>query len=69
MLNIDGDDSTIDESLPFVTALARGLAVIRAFGPDRAEPTLTDLAKATEAAARHRQALCAHAGRAGLRAK
>jgi len=30
MLNIDADDSTIDESLPFVTALARGLAVIRA---------------------------------------
>ena len=43
-----GDDATSHDSLPFVTALARGLSVIRAFGPDRAEPSLADLAKATE---------------------
>ena len=32
----------------FVTALARGLAVIRAFGPERLHPTLSDVAKATK---------------------
>ncbi len=48
VLHIDADDVSIDDSQPFVTALARGLAVIRAFGRDPAEPTLTDLAKATE---------------------
>src|SRR5882724_7055774 len=46
--SIDADDISTPDSQPFVTALARGLAVIRAFGPDRAEPSLTDLAKATE---------------------
>lgn len=48
VLHIDADDVSINDSQPFVTALARGLAVIRAFGRDPAEPTLTDLAKATE---------------------
>ena len=48
MLRIDADDISTEDSQPFVTALARGLAVIRAFGRDRAESTLTDLAKATE---------------------
>jgi len=46
--SIDADDISTPDSQPFVTALARGLAVIRAFGRDRAESTLTDLAKATE---------------------
>ena len=32
----------------FVSSLARGLAVIRAFGPDRPEMTLTDVAAATQ---------------------
>ena len=44
----NGDDITSPDTQPFVTALARGLAVIRAFGPGRAEPSLADLAKATE---------------------
>ena len=43
-----GDDITSHDSQPFVTALARGLSVIRAFGPGRAEASLADLAKATE---------------------
>jgi IclR family pca regulon transcriptional regulator len=35
------------EELPFVTAFARGLAIIQAFGPNRSEYTLAELAKVT----------------------
>ena len=38
---------TVDKE-EFVSSLARGLAVIRAFGPDRPQMTLTDVAAATQ---------------------
>ena len=38
--------SSVEPQL-FVTAFARGLAVIRAFGPERPHPTLSDVAKVT----------------------
>jgi IclR family pca regulon transcriptional regulator len=40
-------DDTARDELPFVTAFARGLAIIQAFGPDRPDYTLADLAKVT----------------------
>jgi IclR family pca regulon transcriptional regulator len=41
------DKPAADEEQPQVTAFARGLAVIRAFGPELTHPTLAELAKAT----------------------
>jgi IclR family transcriptional regulator, pca regulon regulatory protein len=41
------EKSPEEEAQPFVTAFARGLAVIRAFGPQLPHPTLAELAKAT----------------------
>lgn len=41
------EDLAEEEAQPFVTAFARGLAVIRAFGPQLPHPTLAELAKAT----------------------
>jgi IclR family transcriptional regulator, pca regulon regulatory protein len=40
-------DPSRDE-LPFVTAFARGLAIIQAFGPNRPDYTLAELAKVTK---------------------
>jgi IclR family transcriptional regulator, pca regulon regulatory protein len=42
-----GDDATAPRNSDFVQSLDRGLAVIRAFGPDRERLSLSEVAKAT----------------------
>jgi len=48
MSQLDLDDENPAESRNYVTALARGLEVIRAFGGDNQQMTLADVARVAD---------------------